>query len=206
MTQLHVGEIIGGAIDSLIGALINKEITKNIPEVGFGDFIEIPTDEFDIIGMVSYMKFETYGQVQPLGLPPTERRAILPDIEDVVNANTRKIISIPVLGYIQDDQVHQDIPPHLPNIHDPIIPLNDKLAKKFHTPLKETKVDPRRGRDWCLLTNSLQRILPMVIYDLGSRMMLALEAVASHPWCVREPTNAALSCSCIAPLSRLAFL
>ncbi len=132
MSQLHVGEIIGGAIDNLIGALLRKEVTKNIPDIGFGDFIIIRTADFEIIGIISYLKFETYGQVQPIGLPPSERRAILPDLEDIVNANTRKVVAIPVLGYIQDKNVYHEIPPQLPNIHDPIIPSNDKTTKKFH--------------------------------------------------------------------------
>ncbi|MHA1713554.1 MAG: hypothetical protein ACTSW4_05910 [Candidatus Ranarchaeia archaeon] len=128
----HVGEIIRGSLNLLVGALISKEVARDLQEVKFGDFLSIQTKNSLIVGVAGFLQFETFGQIQPIGLPPDQRNEILPDLEDVVYANTLKVVTIPVLGYIEGENVYQEIPPQLPDIHDPIMVMTEDQIRKFH--------------------------------------------------------------------------
>ena len=128
----HIGEIIRGSLDLLVGALLSKDISRELPEISFGDFLQIKTRNYQIVGVAGFLQFETSGQIQPLGLPPAQRNEILPDLEDVLYANTLKVVSIPVLGYISKGRIYQEIPPQLPDIHDPIMIMGKKTIEEFH--------------------------------------------------------------------------
>ena len=90
-TPKDVGEVIGGSLNLLEIALFSPKTKRELAEVSLGDFIQIKTGNLRIVGVVGFMRFDVIGQVQPVGMAPEERKAILPDLEDVVYGNVLKI-------------------------------------------------------------------------------------------------------------------
>ena len=140
-TAEDVGEVIGGSLNLLEIALFSPKTKRELAEVSLGDFIHIKTGNLRIVGVVGFMRFDVIGQVQPVGMIPEERKAILPDLEDVVYGNVLKIVSLPVIGYFDGNDVVQGLPPRLPDIHDVARLLSTKDIKKFHQINGDTRFD-----------------------------------------------------------------
>ena len=92
------GEVIGGNLSRIDVALTHRDIVKDLPQVGFGDFIGIDLKEkIRIIGVVGSIGFEGYKSIQPLGMSVDVRESIMPDLEDVVYSTVIKKAIVDVL-------------------------------------------------------------------------------------------------------------
>jgi len=127
-----IGEIVDGELNKLVVALHNPKIKPDAPQPRLGDFVLIKTNEIQIIGVVSHLMFKVREQPQPLGLPPEQVEAVLPDIEDVVYANVLKLAFVPIIGYIEEGEAYQITPPVLPDIHDEVFLVKDEVIRQFH--------------------------------------------------------------------------
>jgi hypothetical protein len=129
-----IGEVIGGNLSRIDVALTHQDIVKDLPQVGFGDFVGIDLKEkIRIIGVIGSMGFEGYKSIQPLGMSADVRESIMPDLEDVVYSSVTKKAIVPILGYIGKSKPTHGIPKYLPEIHDLVQLLSLTEIQAFHT-------------------------------------------------------------------------
>jgi hypothetical protein len=129
-----LGEVIGGNLSRIEVALTHQDIVKDLPQVGFGDFVGIDLKEkIRIIGVVGSIAFEGYKSIQPLGMSADVRESIMPDLEDVVYSSVIKKATVPILGYVIKNKPTHGIPKFLPEIHDLTHILSPPEIQAFHS-------------------------------------------------------------------------
>jgi hypothetical protein len=126
---MQIGEVIAGSL-SHVDVQVQMDPKMEWP-VAFGSFVKVKAEGYDIIGIITDIYYEPLerGRPRPRWL---EEKAVLDRIYPDIHEKFLSVAEVIVLGYVENDQSNQDLPPTPPPVHSAVTLMTDNELFKFH--------------------------------------------------------------------------
>ena len=126
---MQIGEVIAGSL-SHVDVQVQMDPKMEWP-VAFGYFVKVKAEGYDIIGIITDIYYEPLerGRPRPRWL---EEKAVLDRIYPDIHEKFLSVAEVIVLGYVENDQSNQDLPPTPPPVHSAVTLMTDNELFKFH--------------------------------------------------------------------------